>query len=160
MTRRIMFSSLQKPAKRITGRSTEYLFSIDIMNAVCTRLRIYLMTRSLVLAAALGFSLVSGFVAPSAYAGDEAGASASEFGSSRLDSGASERILIAQALPGTPTQAKPVTTPSGLRYTDIKVGHGAAPRLGQTVKVHYTGWLTNGQKFDSSVDRGEPFGFA
>ncbi|MBU6452907.1 MAG: FKBP-type peptidyl-prolyl cis-trans isomerase [Cyanobacteria bacterium REEB67] len=52
-----------------------------------------------------------------------------------------------------------VTTPSGLKYDDIKVGSGATPQSGQTVVVHYTGWLTNGQKFDSSVDRGEPFEF-
>ena len=52
-----------------------------------------------------------------------------------------------------------VTTPSGLKYIDIKEGAGASPRAGQTVSVHYTGWLTNGQKFDSSKDRNEPFEF-
>ncbi len=52
-----------------------------------------------------------------------------------------------------------VTTPSGLKYTDEIVGNGAAPQIGQTVVVHYTGWLTNGTKFDSSVDRGDPFKF-
>jgi peptidylprolyl isomerase len=51
------------------------------------------------------------------------------------------------------------TTPSGLQYIDQQVGSGAAPQTGQTVQVHYTGWLTDGQKFDSSVDRGEPFRF-
>src|SRR3954452_11380495 len=59
--------------------------------------------------------------------------------------------------------AKPVTTSSGLQIIDTKVGAGASPRSGQTAVVHYTGWLyTNGakgQKFDSSVDRGEPFEF-
>jgi peptidylprolyl isomerase len=59
--------------------------------------------------------------------------------------------------------AKPVTTSSGLQIIDTKVGTGASPRSGQTAVVHYTGWLyTNGakgQKFDSSVDRGEPFEF-
>jgi FKBP-type peptidyl-prolyl cis-trans isomerase len=51
-------------------------------------------------------------------------------------------------------------TADGLQYWDIKVGTGPAAAAGQTVKVHYTGWLTNGKKFDSSVDRGEPFTFA
>lgn len=52
-----------------------------------------------------------------------------------------------------------VTTPSGLEYVDEVVGTGVSPQQGQTVVVHYTGWLTNGQKFDSSVDRGQPFEF-
>src|SRR4051812_11062476 len=47
-----------------------------------------------------------------------------------------------------------VTTPSGLKYTDTKVGTGAEAKSGQSVSVHYTGWLTNGTKFDSSKDRG------
>jgi len=50
-------------------------------------------------------------------------------------------------------------TADGLQYWDIKVGTGPVASAGQTVKVHYTGWLTNGKKFDSSVDRGEPFTF-
>ena len=50
------------------------------------------------------------------------------------------------------------TTPSGLQYWDIKVGTGATAAAGQTVKVHYTGWLTTGKKFDSSVG-GAPFSF-
>ena len=49
--------------------------------------------------------------------------------------------------------------PEKLRYVDLKVGLGPQPKAGQTVRVHYTGWLTNGLKFDSSVDRGEPFEF-
>jgi FKBP-type peptidyl-prolyl cis-trans isomerase len=57
------------------------------------------------------------------------------------------------------TQASTTTTPSGLQIEDIVVGTGKSPENGQTVIVHYTGWLTNGQKFDSSVDRGEPFTF-
>ena len=52
-----------------------------------------------------------------------------------------------------------VTTASGLQYEDIVVGTGASPQPGQTVSVHYTGTLTNGAKFDSSRDRGQPFQF-
>lgn len=52
-----------------------------------------------------------------------------------------------------------VTTPSGLKYVDQAVGTGDVAVAGKTVSVHYTGWLENGKKFDSSVDRGEPFSF-
>jgi FKBP-type peptidyl-prolyl cis-trans isomerase len=52
-----------------------------------------------------------------------------------------------------------VTTPSGLKYDDLKIGTGAEAKAGQTVSVHYTGWLTDGKKFDSSVDRKQPFEF-
>ena len=51
------------------------------------------------------------------------------------------------------------TTPSGLIIEDVIVGDGAAAAAGQKVKVHYTGWLTNGTKFDSSKDRNDPFVF-
>jgi peptidylprolyl isomerase len=54
---------------------------------------------------------------------------------------------------------KTVTTASGLKYVDVVAGKGAAPTAGKTVKVHYTGTLENGKKFDSSVDRNEPFSF-
>ena len=55
--------------------------------------------------------------------------------------------------------ADTVTTASGLIYEDIETGTGAAAQSGQKAKVHYTGWLKNGQKFDSSKDRDEPFDF-
>jgi FKBP-type peptidyl-prolyl cis-trans isomerase len=54
---------------------------------------------------------------------------------------------------------KTITTASGLKYQVLKVGNGAVATAGQTVTVHYTGWLTDGTKFDSSVDRGQPFQF-
>ncbi len=60
-------------------------------------------------------------------------------------------------------QAKTMTTASGLKITDTVVGTGVSPKTGQTCVMHYTGWLyvngTKGQKFDSSVDRGQPFEF-
>jgi FKBP-type peptidyl-prolyl cis-trans isomerase FkpA len=52
-----------------------------------------------------------------------------------------------------------VTTPSGLVYEEIMLGDGAAAAGGQRVTVHYTGWLTDGTKFDSSKDRDDPFEF-
>jgi peptidylprolyl isomerase len=61
------------------------------------------------------------------------------------------------------TAGAPMTTASGLQMTDTKVGTGAAPKTGQIAVVHYTGWLSEGgnkgKKFDSSVDRGQPFEF-
>jgi peptidylprolyl isomerase len=56
-------------------------------------------------------------------------------------------------------EPKTTTTPTGLKYTVLKAGKGATPKPGQTVFVHYTGTLTNGKKFDSSRDRGQPFSF-
>ncbi len=71
---------------------------------------------------------------------------------------------------GSPTTAtaqgigKIMTTSSGLQITDSKIGTGATPRPGQICVMHYTGWLyqngAKGKKFDSSVDRGQPFEFA
>jgi len=52
-----------------------------------------------------------------------------------------------------------IQTATGLEYVDLVEGTGATPKPGETVSVHYTGWLKSGQKFDSSVDRGEPFAF-
>ena len=51
------------------------------------------------------------------------------------------------------------TTPSGLQYKDLVVGSGEEARQGATAVVHYTGWLLDGTKFDSSLDRGTPFNF-
>jgi peptidylprolyl isomerase len=79
-------------------------------------------------------------------------------------------VLALWALPaladekaGGKSEAKMQKTPSGLQYEDVTVGTGAQPKAGQTAVVHYTGWLwedgKKGKKFDSSVDRGEPFQF-
>jgi FKBP-type peptidyl-prolyl cis-trans isomerase len=80
--------------------------------------------------------------------------------------------LIAQTatkktVPARPNTSAPnkvtgdgVKTASGLQYWDIKVGTGAVAKAGDHVKVHYTGWLTTGKKFDSSVDANQPYDFA
>jgi FKBP-type peptidyl-prolyl cis-trans isomerase len=59
----------------------------------------------------------------------------------------------------TKVVGEPTKTASGLEYWDIKLGTGAVANAGMTVKVDYTGWLTNGKKFDSSVGTGRPFDF-
>jgi len=59
----------------------------------------------------------------------------------------------------TKVSGQPTTTASGLQYWDIVVGTGATAVPGKDVQVHYTGWLTTGEKFDSSLDRGKPFVF-
>jgi peptidylprolyl isomerase len=78
-------------------------------------------------------------------------------------------LLTAAVLLGCATSGPPapnandpggaIQTPSGLRYTDLVMGTGATPLPGQTCVMHYTGWLTDGTKFDSSLDRGQPFEF-
>jgi len=61
------------------------------------------------------------------------------------------------------TAGKPMTTPSGLQVLDMAAGTGASPKTGEICVMHYTGWLyengQKGKKFDSSVDRGQPFEF-
>jgi peptidylprolyl isomerase len=61
--------------------------------------------------------------------------------------------------PGERTAMEKQTTPSGLGYIEILVGTGDSPKTGDKVTVHYSGFLTDGKKFDSSVDRGQPFTF-
>ena len=63
------------------------------------------------------------------------------------------------ATPNEVSMEEYTTTPSGLQYRDLTVGEGTAASQGDTAVVHYTGWLLNGTKFDSSVDRGTPFEF-
>ena len=69
-------------------------------------------------------------------------------------------FLFVPSLPSGGGAGAEVTTASGLRYTDLAVGDGPSPRTGQTAVVHYTGTLTDGSKFDSSRDRGQPYSFA
>jgi FKBP-type peptidyl-prolyl cis-trans isomerase len=65
--------------------------------------------------------------------------------------------MSATVTTGAPAAAsQEVTMASGLKYQDLVVGTGAEAAAGKTVSVHYTGWLTDGTKFDSSVDRGQP----
>ncbi len=67
--------------------------------------------------------------------------------------------LIADEKKKDQVEPKEITTKSGLKYIDLKEGTGAEAKAGDTVEVHYTGWLKDGTKFDSSLDRGEPFSF-
>ncbi|MGH7233814.1 MAG: FKBP-type peptidyl-prolyl cis-trans isomerase [Nitrospiraceae bacterium] len=60
---------------------------------------------------------------------------------------------------GKAAGGQPITTASGLQYIDVTEGTGRQAELGDTATVHYTGWLADGTKFDSSVDRKEPFSF-
>ncbi|MCH7993659.1 MAG: peptidylprolyl isomerase [Planctomycetes bacterium] len=69
---------------------------------------------------------------------------------------AAEAIKKAEAETGTTA----VTSDTGLVFVDLKVGEGATPKPTDKVEVHYTGWLLDGTKFDSSVDRGKPFPFS
>jgi FKBP-type peptidyl-prolyl cis-trans isomerase len=79
-------------------------------------------------------------------------------GGETADMSGTDPETAARAL-GTVTENEVVTAESGLRYIDVKEGEGAVAKAGDTVDVHYTGWLVSGTKFDSSVDRGQPFTF-
>jgi peptidylprolyl isomerase len=61
--------------------------------------------------------------------------------------------------PGEVATNESQSTPSGLQFIDMTVGGGETPSTGKKVTVHYTGYLTDGKKFDSSVDRNSPFSF-
>ena len=70
-------------------------------------------------------------------------------------------FLLGQARGSGPTKVsgKPTKTPDGLEFWDIQAGTGTEAKPGNKVTVHYTGWLKNGTKFDSSVDNHKPFEF-
>jgi FKBP-type peptidyl-prolyl cis-trans isomerase len=71
-------------------------------------------------------------------------------------------IAQPRAAPATPPPShseKEKELPGGLKYEDLDVGKGDEAKFGDKVSVHYTGWLVNNEKFDSSLDRGEPFEF-
>jgi len=79
---------------------------------------------------------------------------------------AAVRAGVVAAQPATPSGPPPLpavvqwhSLPSGLRYAELVVGSGASPRDGQTAVVHFTGWLDDGVKFDSSIERKKAFGF-
>ncbi|HHI02518.1 MAG TPA: FKBP-type peptidyl-prolyl cis-trans isomerase [candidate division Zixibacteria bacterium] len=75
------------------------------------------------------------------------------------DTTATEATEGGETTEGTAVDENEVTTESGLKYVDYTVGDGASPKEGDMVVVHYSGFLTDGTKFDSSVDRGQPFQF-
>jgi FKBP-type peptidyl-prolyl cis-trans isomerase FkpA len=103
----------------------------------------------------LALVAVLGLVATVAACGDD-GEEASPTPSASL----TPSVSGTPAAGGPPAvSGEPTTTASGLQFIDIEVGDGASPQKGQTVVVHYTGWLADGTKFDSSVDRGQPFSF-
>ena len=87
--------------------------------------------------------------------GSAGGASGSATGSASASAGVSATAK-SDAAPPAGTE---VTTASGLKYQDMVIGTGAEATLGRTVRVHYTGWLADGTKVDSSVDRGQPIEF-
>ena len=81
---------------------------------------------------------------------------------SSTSTGATAKGEAAPAPPATSsgaTEGQERTLPGGLKVIDLKVGSGPMADTGQSVSVHYTGWLPDGTKFDSSLDRGEPLAF-
>jgi FKBP-type peptidyl-prolyl cis-trans isomerase len=73
--------------------------------------------------------------------------------------GAAALLFSGNGSRGTGKVGEEVTTPSGLKYIDETIGTGESPTRGKTVTVHYTGMLEDGTKFDSSVDKGQPYSF-
>ena len=68
-------------------------------------------------------------------------------------------IVLRTSSTQEPSTSDMTTTTSGLQYQDIEIGAGSIAETGDIVSVHYTGWLESGKKFDSSLDRGDPFEF-
>lgn len=83
------------------------------------------------------------------------GCKANETGTT--ESGEAPAATTPSTVPGV--KAGTVTLPSGLQYEDLVPGDGPVAEMGSQASVHYTGWLTDGTKFDSSLDRGEPLTF-
>ncbi len=96
-----------------------------------------------------------GYAAYTAFSSQKQAANAAAAQSANLTATAK----VPTQIPGTPSSAQIITTSSGLKYQDMVVGTGAEAKSGNTVTVNYTGWLTNGTKFDSSLDRNQPFSF-
>lgn len=88
-------------------------------------------------------------------------ASATTTPAASTQSGTSSGSYPIGTLDSTPPapSANAVTTASGLVYEDLKVGDRATANAGDSISVHYTGWLQDGTKFDSSIDRGQPLDF-
>lgn len=70
-----------------------------------------------------------------------------------------EKMTVSTEQPRQIKESFFVETDTGLKYSDIKVGSGETAKSGDQVSVHYTGWLTDGKRFDSSVLRQKPFSF-
>ena len=75
------------------------------------------------------------------------------------DGGAKKEQGVSVKAPTPVAASDYVETESGLQYCDLKVGEGESPSPGKKVTVHYTGWLTSGKRFDSSMARKRPFTF-
>ncbi len=81
-------------------------------------------------------------------------------GCTKKETAPTEQAVTQEQTAAPQTSASPAAAETTtLKSEDLKAGTGAEAVAGKTVSVHYTGWLTNGQKFDSSLDRGQPFEF-
>jgi FKBP-type peptidyl-prolyl cis-trans isomerase len=114
------------------------------------------MTHRFVLIGLIALIGVAFFIASKAMAQDKKDATP---GADSTPSASQTPAAKAAAHKKAKSASKTITTASGLKYQVLKQGNGAVAQAGQQVSVHYTGWLTDGTKFDSSVDRGQPFQF-